>query len=453
MYGPCFKSNAGVPRVRLILFLLCASLSFVACYAQRVTSTFPTQQAIKKMTDSLATQITRYYVDQEAALKMAAAIRKNFKDGRYRNINDEHVLAGKLTADMRAVHNDEHLHVEFNPLIAYELSGEVEDVPGMVAEKLQKDREQNFGFRKVEILNGNIGYLELSGFSRLNRYSKVAADAALEMLSNSRALIIDLRYGVGGSPEMMTHILSHFYDKRTHVSDVFIRSEKATLSYYTTPDSSYSRLNSMPLYVLTSYKTFSAAEGLVYALQTTGRAKIIGEVTRGGAHTVSYRPLGSGFVCDMPFGMAISPVTKKNWEKTGITPDINVKAEDALETAELCAFAQAISETKDSATIKRLRLQRDLLISENHPLLLDTVALRAFEGSYGPYFVTYNNSCLYYQKTGKAKFPLLPMSPTTMRPKGNDTFMVEFQKDSTGRVNRMITWFDDGRSEYAERGN
>src|SRR5690606_27051516 len=164
----------------------------------------------------------------------------------------------------------------------------------------ERERQLNFGLKKAEVLSGNIAYLELSHFSRLNRYSKATADAALQMLSNADAMIIDLRYGAGGSPEMMTHLLRHFYSEKIHVSDIYIRSEDAKLSYHTTPDAAYGRLTEIPLYILTSYKTFSAAEAFVYTLQKTGRAKIIGENTRGGAHTVTYRPLGAGFICDVP---------------------------------------------------------------------------------------------------------------------------------------------------------
>lgn len=414
-------------------------------------SAYPSEKAVKVLTDSLASQLTKHYVDREAAIKMGAAIRKKFKGGHYKNIKDVHVLAGQLTADLLEVHHDEHLHVEYNPILAHELSGNIEDVPRMVAGKLQRDRWRNFGFRKVEILNGNIGYLELSGFSRLNQYSKATADAALRMLSNAGAIIIDLRYGVGGSPDMMTHILSHFYKERLHISDIYIRSEDTRLAYYTTPDSSYGRLTEIPLYVLTSYKTFSAAEGLAYALQSTGRAKVVGEITRGGAHTVTYRPLSSGFVVDVPFGRAESPLTGKNWEKVGITPDIITPAAEALETAQFLILDQALAASTDSAERRMLRWGRDLARSVHHPVQLDPETIQQLTGTYGPYCLSYSDGCLYYQKTGKARFPLIPMSASALRVKGSDQFVVELQRDTSGMVTRVITIYDDGRSETGER--
>ncbi len=436
----------------VLIIYSCLLLNMNITRAQNSPATFPlSQAATKTLIDSLTNQIIKYYVFKDPAIKMNYYIKKRYKEGHYNNIKDPHVLAGALTSDILFINRDEHFHLEYNPVMAEELLGNIEDVPKMVADKLQQDREKNFGFKKVEILNGNIGYLELTGFSRLNAYSKATADAALKLLSNSRAIIIDLRYGVGGSPDMVNHIVSHFFKTKTHISDIYIRSENVTLPYYTVPDSSYGALNEIPIYILTSYKTFSAAEGLSYELQCLKRATIIGETTRGGAHTVTYRPLSSGFVCDIPFGRATSPITKRNWEKSGVIPDIKVPADRSLEVAETKIFEQAFEKAKDSSEIKRLKWQLDLVQSINHPIILDTATLIKFSGMYGAYAIIYSNGELFYQKTGKAKFPLIPMSSSAMRVKGNDTFIVEFYKNYFGKVNGMVTLYDDGRAEYAER--
>src|SRR6478609_219956 len=195
-----------VKFVSYIILLSCFILSPFAFYSQ---SSFPlSPQATKVLVDSLARQLQKYYVVKEDALQMGAYLRKRYKEGAYNKINDPHMLAGLLTADVLKVRRDEHFHVEYNPALANEVLGNIDDVPKMVAEKLKNEREKNFGFKKAEILNGNIGYLELSSFSRLNQYSKATADAALMMLANASALIIDLRYGSGGSPDMVNHIVS-----------------------------------------------------------------------------------------------------------------------------------------------------------------------------------------------------------------------------------------------------
>jgi hypothetical protein len=455
MIGYFLKISAYRNIFRKVLSLSLTGTLFFYCqaiYSQAESNVFPLSPlATKTLIDSLTNQIIKYYVIKDAAIKMNSYIKKRYKEGHYNNIKDPHALAGALTSDILFINRDEHFHLEYNPQMANELLGNIDDVPKMVADKLRQEKEKNFGFKKVEILNGNIGYLEISGFSRLNNYSKATADAALKLLSNSRAIIIDLRYGIGGSPDMVNHIVSHFFKEPTHVSDIFIRSENSTLPYWTVPDSSYGVLTDIPLYILTSYKTFSAAEGLTYELQCLKRAIVVGEVTRGGAHTVTYRPLSSGFVCDIPFGRATSPVTKRNWERIGVTPDIKVPAEKSLEIAEAKIFEDAFNRAKDSSEIKSLKWQFDLIQSINHPIQLDTATFNKFAGLYGAYTISYTGGVLYYQKTGKAKFPLIPMTASMMRVKGNDTFTVEFFKNYYGKVNRIVTRYDDGRVEYADR--
>ena len=84
------------------------------------------------------------------------------------------------------------------------------------------------------------------------------------------------------------------------------------------------------VFVLTSRATFSAAETLSYALKTLKRATLVGESTGGGAHMVRRQRLDDHFTLVVPFARSISPVTKTNWEDTGVEPDVKVPAAEAL---------------------------------------------------------------------------------------------------------------------------
>lgn len=445
-----------LPKIVYRTLLYSATVFSCTCTAQKNLShqSFPlSKQATKVLVDSLSNQISKYYIEKPAADLIASTLKKKLKEGAYYEIGDPHALAAKLTSDVLAAHHDEHFHIEYNPTLANEVSGNIEDVPKMVAEKLKLEKSKNFGFKKVEVLNGNIGYLEISGFSRLNKYSKETADAALNLLRNSEAIIIDLRYGVGGSPDMVTHLLGYFFEERTHVSDIYIRCENATLPYFTTPDSTNSTLSKVPIYVLTSYKTFSAAEGLTYALQTLKRATVIGETTRGGAHTVTYRPLSAGFVADIPFGHAIDPRTHTSWEAKGILPDIKVSANDALEVAEKEIFESRIKQCKDSVEQAKIIWQRNFLLAANHPVTTGPGDIKAIVGNYGAFTISNEGSTLYYQKTGKAKFELIALDAGNYRPLGNDTFLVSFEKNASGLITAISTSYDDGRIERAMKSH
>ncbi len=404
------------------------------------------------MVDSLGNQLLRFYVSKDAAIKMNAFIHKRYDEGVYNRIEDPYVLAGLLNSDGNAVQKDEHFHVEYNPALAAEVSGNIDDVPRMVAQKLAQEKARNYGFKRVEILNGNIGYLELSGFSRLNKYSKTAADAAFRFLSGSRALIIDLRYGVGGSPDMVNYIAGKFFKGKTHIADIYIRSENSTLPYWTSPDTAFASFHKMPVYILTSYKTFSAAEGLAYALQKLKRATIVGEQTRGGAHTVTYKPIGAGFVCDIPFGVVMDPLSKANWERSGISPDIVCTAAAAPEVAQTEVFKQAIAANTNKDEDATMRWQQRMMYAANRPLnSSDTLNCRALTGVYGANTVTFEGGTLYFQKAGMAKFAMVPMGDNYFRPLGNDTFLIGFAPKARLGGDDMVVYYDDGRTEGCQK--
>ena len=271
------------------------------------------------------------------------------------------------------------------------------------------------------------------------------------MVANTDAVILDLRFGLGGSPEMVNYIASAFFRKRTRLADIYIRHQNITYTYWTSPDTAFNSLHETPLYILTSYKTFSAAEGLSYELQKLNRATIVGEVTRGGAHTTIKKTPGFGFVTEIPCGNATIRNTKSNWEKTGVIPDILVSADNALEIAELKILDTAISKAKDSIVLRNLKWQRDITESINHPVRIDSAVMENFSGVYGACTITYSKGSLYYQKAGRAKFPLVAMTGCRMKPRGNDSFMVDFILNHDNQCQKIITWYDDGRMEYADR--
>src|SRR5581483_9299975 len=120
-----------------------------------------------------------------------------------------------------------------------------------------------------------------------------------------------------------------------------------------------------PVYVLTRRWTFSGAEEFTYNLKNLKRATIIGEVTGGGAHPVRPHRINEYFTIGVPFARAINPITKTNWEGTGVTPDVEVPAAQALKTAHLAALKSVQSKATDPQLAGQLKnliesVQREL---------------------------------------------------------------------------------------------
>ncbi len=276
-------------------------------------------------------KLQQSYVFPEAAKRMGEALRKHQKHHDYDAIKEGDVFAERLTKDLVDVSHDKHLRVSFSPArFPDDLMGPEPQRPSAAL------RPVNCLFDKLEMLPGNVGYVKLDAFVGPADCGPTA-EAAMTFLGNSDALIFDLRDNGGGDPAMVALLCSYLFAGPTHLNDLFDRSSNTTRQSWTVPYVSGKRLPTVPVYVLTSSRTFSGAEEFSYDLQTLKRATIVGEVTGGGAHLVRPERVDDRFVVTLPFARAINPITKADWEGTGVQPDVNVAAADALATAQKLA--------------------------------------------------------------------------------------------------------------------
>lgn len=192
---------------------------------------------------------------------------------------------------------------------------------------------QNPGVRRVERLEGNIGYLDLTMVPDAAAGAPVIA-AAMQLVARTEALIIDLRANRGGAPNGVQLWCSYlFRDDQTHLNDLYSRSKGGTRQYWTLAHVDGPRYLDRPVYVLTSGTTFSGGEEFACNLKTRKRATLVGETTRGGAHPTDFHPLTPHIMVSIPNARAVNPVTGTNWEGVGVEPDVAVSAEEAFDVA------------------------------------------------------------------------------------------------------------------------
>jgi len=207
-------------------------------------------------------------------------------------------------------------------------------------------RLDNFGIRRIERLDGNIGYLDLRRVA-LPENAGPAIAAAMELLSGTYALIIDLRKNGGGSPGGVALWCSYLLpEEPAHLNDIFHADTGETRQFWSLPYLPGSRYLDRPVYVLTSSRTFSGGEDLCYTLQALGRAELIGETTGGGAHPTRPFPISAAVHIAIPFARSVSPVTGTNWQGTGVIPDTQVPADEACAAAYAKAL-QHVTELRD----------------------------------------------------------------------------------------------------------
>ncbi|HEY5745687.1 MAG TPA: S41 family peptidase, partial [Chryseolinea sp.] len=388
------------------------------------------------------------YVFLETAAEMSKLILGKLKAGGYNTITDPVALSDALTVDLYSVYHDRHLLVRYFPPVANPAAA---SQPSDPADPMARLYRANFGLQRTEVLPGNIGYINITNFWADDEQGRETLKAALQFVSHTNALIIDLRGCGGGSQETVRLICSYFLEKPTHINSMYDRPDDTTTDFITTPDPSFTKMTAMPLYILTSGKTFSAAEEFCYDLQNLERATIVGEVTGGGAHGTFEQDAGHGFVVSIPYSRAINPVTKTSWEGVGVIPEVRVPSDKAPETAEMIILDSQIAKTSDSGALFTLNWDRELLRALNNPMTLDTATLQNYAGVYGERAFTLEGGKLYYQRTGRPKFELEAMSPTMMKGKDNNYFKIEFVADENGKIGMVKTYYQDNRVEISQR--
>lgn len=292
------------------------------------------------------------YIFPDVAGKAVAALKE--KAPTYRTIADPEALAKTMTADLFAVTHDKHVHVEY----PFDPSQFSDASHSNAAQMHQFDQLINSGFLTVRRLRGNIGYIDFREFSDDEEVGHVI-DAAMTLVTHTDALIIDLRKNGGGSPRAAQTLEAYFFDQPQQITSLMIRDPKTgvvteTQQYTnaTVPGPLY--LNK-PIYLLTSSRTFSCAEQFVYDLHNLKRVSVVGETTGGGANPGEFLPLGNAFGIFMPTGRAYSPITKTNWEGTGIAPDVATSAADALSRAYVMALTAEQSKAKDPELVDEIK--------------------------------------------------------------------------------------------------
>ena len=277
---------------------------------------------------------------------LASALERARNSGAHDHIINGPELAARLTADLQSVSHDKHLRITYS-------AERSKPTPSPTLTSVEERRERitrlggevNYGFRRAEILSGNIGYLAIDGFWHLEFGGGDTAAAAMAFVARTDALIIDLRESSnGGDPEMSILLSSYFFPDQVHLSDMYSRLTNDTRQWWTLAYVPGRRYIDKPVYVLTSKATFSAGEGFAYDLQSLRRATVIGETTAGAAHPEEEYLLTDNFSIDIPFARSINAVTKTDWEGTGVHPDLPIEASAALDTARLEALKKLINQ-------------------------------------------------------------------------------------------------------------
>jgi C-terminal processing protease CtpA/Prc len=403
--------------------------------------------------ESIGTLLVNKYIFLKTAKDMQDLIETKLKEGKYDGIKSVDEFARVLTKDLRSVSKDKHVRVVHDPDLVQRIrqseSKSEEERKKERDRQIEGERQRNFGFQKMELLEGNIGYLDLRYFSGV-RPSGETAVAAMNFLSNANAIIIDLRKNGGGNPSMIQLLSSYFLDDYTHLNSFENRGEDSLQQFWTLPYVPGRNMYEADLYVLTSQRTFSGAEEFTYNMKNLERATIIGETTGGGAHPGGMRIAKHDFLVWVPTGRAVNPITKTNWEGTGIEPHVSVPQEEALDKAHAMALEKLMEKTEDKAKKTALNWARDVIKAKIDPVEIDESILNRYVGKYTRGDVVLKNGQLYFVM-GSQKMPLIPLTETYFILEGQSEVRAEFVKDESEKGYTIIAHFSDGKKEVVNQ--
>ncbi|MBU2650032.1 MAG: S41 family peptidase [Bacteroidetes bacterium] len=330
----------------IAIFILMVNLNHGYSQDELLIDAKTKEEVVKKV----ASIMKEKYVFADIGDKMAKHIIEQFEKGEYKSYIELEPFCKKMTSDLRDISNDKHIYVFFSPEEALLVRAEKGMLPKDEIKKIneryiESDKKENFGFKKVEILDGNIGYLDIRYFTNSDTLEETL-NGAMKFLSNSDAIIIDLRDNGGGTltPLLPSYFLS---SDKVYLGGCVCRDTIQNEYSWSLTNINGKRMLKVELYILTNSKTFSAAEDFSYTMQSLKRAVVVGETTKGGAHPVDVLIVKGDILTQIPICESYNPITKSNWEGVGVKPDYLVASEDALNTAYVLALKNIIRKTSD----------------------------------------------------------------------------------------------------------
>ncbi|NHN24059.1 S41 family peptidase [Flavobacterium jejuense] len=312
-----------------------------------------TKEYKKNVIQKLAQLMNDFYVFPEVAKLTEEHLKTQMLEGYFDEFKNNETFAAALTKSVQAINKDKHMRIRSNQ--SYTTSEKPQQ--SMIEEHIagiDRSRQSNAGFKTVKILEGNVGYLDLRGFAGMET-GKDIADAYMKLMSRTDAIIIDLSKNGGGSPRMVQYLCSYFFNKKLLLNSLYWREGNTTEEFWTLDEVGGHKRENVPLFIITSERTFSGAEEFSYNMQTQKRATLVGQTTGGGANPGNSIRINDNLSVFIPKGKAINPVTKTNWEGVGVIPEVATSLEDSYEkTLNFAQKAAEVYRTQRNEKFKQL---------------------------------------------------------------------------------------------------
>lgn len=287
--------------------------------------------------NSIAKLIGDNYVFAVKGKTIATYILQEYRNGRFDRITSWKGFDSATTQCLQRFSHDGHLYVRNDTQKIKELLLAQNNVPDSnQAASFSYDpfyygeaaMKKNFGFSEVKILKDNTGYIKLSEIN-ISAKSLPVLYATMAFVSNTRALIIDLRNNGGGGSEVGEVLQTFFLPGNTPLLEFKTRNGQSRLerTVLWLTEKKYDH----PVYIIVNKGTASAAEAFAYTLQNRKRATIIGQPSAGAANMNSWYVVNNHIYVSVSTAAPTIPGTETSWEQKGVQPDHVVQSGDEIQ--------------------------------------------------------------------------------------------------------------------------
>ena len=416
-------------------------ISFLLAMAMTGQAQDISEKEKNEVLNEVIRKIEKIYPFPEISEKTIAGLQTQISNGVYNGYNSSE-FATQVTNSLEEFSKDKHLDLIYNPDLAKALIEETEsNASAFTTEEAKTEVWNNYGFKELSILDGNIGYLNLSVFFSIEYAGKIT-DIAMNYFSNSNALIIDLKQNGGGWDDMMVYLLGYFVDTK--------EAPVLNISKYTVDNTYYSsivptyvpgkKLTDIPIYILSSPATASAAEAFISNVKYINKnVKIVGKTTWVAENPVNHFAINENYVLQIPCWKKIYSINPNVWEGIGINPDIEVETKDAKRIAHLNALEKLIGTTNDKTAIDKFQWAIDGLNASYENI--NPKNIKKYSGNYDKIKIIFNKNKLYYQYGEKPSSQLIPISENYFVVEGADYFRIKFvSTDETITMKQIFTY-------------
>ena len=405
-----------------------------------------TDLAPREVVSGVAKAVEDHYYDANRGKDIADGLRDDASQGRFDALQDPRDLATALTGRLKPL--DAHFAVRWSP------PGASKSAPAVMARRARSADDgaarSNFGIRRVEVWPGNVGYIDLREFADFefgvpDAPARRAIEAALQLVVHADALVIDLRNNGGGSPAMVGYLASAFTPKGADIYNIFHSrggtQSEAPRDWYPTP-----RLG-VPLYLLTSGRTGSAAEAFAYTLKNAKRATLVGDASGGAANPGGMVDAGSGFSIFVSSGSPVSPITGRNWEGDGVAPDVSTSPDAAPDKAQALALAAILERAGPGAEVTDTRWALEALRART--TAPETGPLAQYVGHYDAVTIGEQDGRLSLRRGRRPPLFLQAVGDGVFSVDGDSSQRVRFERGAQDKVIALETlWADGNASRY-----